>query len=283
MENETGKTAAAEAVLPEPHPEDLALREEIARLRASLTALLLQKDDLVLIRCRRIEAAYLRRFGPLELKVYETWCECLRAKKKARLIRAERNRRREADLGQIEAALDEELAVYKEELETRFRRVEGVMEPREGPGLTQRGAKEVRDLYRQAVKALHPDLHPGEDETRARTLDQAMRAYRAGDLSTLRAICETLEPPAEAGTSTLEELRAEAKRLRSGIRTFDRQLEAIKAEYPYNARIYLEDDEKGREKEAELTAQLRDLRERTARYEAEIEKLLKPEDEEEIL
>ena len=64
-----------------PHPEDQALREEIARLRASLTALLLQKDDLILIQCKRIETAYLRRFGALELKVYETWCECLRAKR----------------------------------------------------------------------------------------------------------------------------------------------------------------------------------------------------------
>ncbi|MBR6118758.1 MAG: hypothetical protein IKQ04_00375 [Oscillospiraceae bacterium] len=54
-----------------PHPEEQALREEIARLRASLTAVLLQKDELVLIQCRRIEAAYLRRFGALELKVIE--------------------------------------------------------------------------------------------------------------------------------------------------------------------------------------------------------------------
>ena len=34
----------ASSFLPGPHPEEQALREEIARLRASLTALLLQKD-----------------------------------------------------------------------------------------------------------------------------------------------------------------------------------------------------------------------------------------------
>ena len=264
----------------EPHPEDQALREEIARLRASLTALLLQKDDLLLVQCRRIEAAYLRRFGALELKVYECWCDCLRAKKKARLIRACRNRRAEANLEEIEATLDEELAQYREELTNRFRRVEGAVERRDGPGLSQRGQKELKELYRQAVKALHPDLHPGEDEKRTRALDQAMRAYRSGDLETLRSLCDTLEPAAES-TSTLDELRAEAKRLRAGIKTFNTQLDDIKSKYPFSARVFLEDEAQGYAREVELKKQLQDLRERTARYKAEISGMLAPENEEE--
>ena len=265
----------------EPHPEDLALREEIARLRASLTALLLQKDDLLLVQCRRIEAAYLRRFGALELKVYECWCDCLRAKRKAKMIRACRNRREQADETQIEAALDQELAEYREELTNRFRRVESVMERREGLGLTQRGQKELKELYRQAVKALHPDLHPGEDQKRAQTLDQAMRAYRAGDLDTLRTICDALEPAPEAAASTLDELRMEAKRLRAGIRFFDEQLEEIKSKYPFSARVYLEDEAQGHAREAELKRQFQELRDRTARYEAEIARMLGSEDGEE--
>ena len=258
------------------HPEDAALREEVARLRASLTVLLLQRDDLVLVQCKRVEAAYLRRFGPLELKVYEAWCACLRAKRKARLIRAEQNRRSQADLDQIEAALDGEMAAYQEELTARFRRVEGAMD-RRGSGLTQRGLKEARDLYLRAVKALHPDLHPDGDELQAKTLEQAMRAYRAGDLETLRDVCETLTPREEDPTPTLEALRAEAARLRSRVRAFDRELEEIKAQYPYSARCYLEDEALGQAREAELQGQLRDLRARTARYEAAIAEMLREE------
>ena len=265
----------------EPHPEDRMLREEIARLRASLTALLLQKDDLLLVQCRRIEAAYLRRFGALELKVYECWCECLRVKKKARLIRACCNRRVEVRLDEIEATLDEELAQYREELTNRFRRVEGAVDRHEGPGLSQRGQKKLKELYRQAVKALHPDLHPGEDEKRARALDQAMRAYRAGDLETLRGLCDSLEPAVDSPLSTLDELRAEAKRLRVGIKSFNAQLEDIKSKYPFSSRIYLEDEAQGCAREEELKQQLQELRERTARYEAEIAGMLAPEDEEE--
>ena len=90
-----------------------------------------------------------------------------------------------------------------------------------------------------------------------------------------------LEPVREGEICELEELRAEAKRLRAQIRSFDRQLETIKLEYPYSMRVYLEDNEKGREREAELSAQLRDLRQRTARYESAIENMLHPSDEEE--
>ena len=265
--------------LPELHPEEQALREENARLRASLTALLLQKDDLLLIQCRRIEAAYLRRFGALELKLYESFCNCLRVKRKANLIRASQNRRQEADLEQIEETLDGELASYKEELYRRFQRVNHAMEKPEGPGLTTQGQRELRELYRQAVKALHPDLHPGADEAQTQTLQQAMRAYRAGDLETLRSLCHGLTPPEPQSADALETLRAERKRLKAEIRELDRQLEAIKADYPYNVRVFLEDPEREKAKQAELEGKLREVLEKQARYEASIAQMLSQEED----
>ncbi len=263
-----------------PNPEEQALQETVARLRASLTALLLQKDELLLIQCKRVESLYLRRFGALELKLYEAWCDCLRAKKKAKLIRVCRNRRQAVDVEQIEARLEEELGVYRQQLEQRSSRVFGALRSGEGSGLTSRGVKELKNLYRQAVKALHPDLHPGEEEARSRILQQAMRAYRSGDLPGLRTICESLDPDREQEISSLTELRAELSRLRGQIRSLDRQLEAIKSEYPMNMQVYLEDEARGKQHEAELLDNLREIRERTVRYEAEISAMLAPEDSE---
>ena len=264
----------------EPNPEEQALQETVARLRASLTALLLQKDELLLIQCKRVESLYLRRFGALELKLYEAWCDCLRAKKKAKLIRVCRNRRQAVDVEQIEARLEEELGVYRQQLEQLSSRVFGALRSGEGSGLTSRGVKELKNLYRQAVKALHPDLHPGEEEARSRILQQAMRAYRSGDLPGLRTICESLDPDREQEISSLTELRAELSRLRGQIRSLDGQLEAIKSEYPMNMQVYLEDEARGKQHEAELLDNLREIRERTVRYEAEVSAMLAPEDSE---
>ena len=63
--------------------------------------------------------------------------------------------------------------------------------------------------------------------------------------------------------------------------TFNAQLEDIKAKYPFSARVYLEDEAQGQAREAELKQQLQELRNRTARYEAEISGMLAPEDDEE--
>ena len=266
--------------LPEQYGPDLELRQEVARLRASLTALVLQKDELLLVQCRQIETAYLRRFGPLELRVYETFCACLRAKRRAKLIRADRNRRTPVNLDRVEQTLEAEFEEYRQELDQRFRRVAGAMDRREGPGLSQQGTRELKDRYRFLVKALHPDLHPGEPEERARTLQQAMRAYRAGDLDTLRTLCDTLEPPEARQPDTLQALEAEAARLRGEIKAQNRLLEKIKADYPMKMRVYLEDEEKAKARELELQAQLQDLRDRISRYETAVEEMLQAEQEE---
>ena len=56
-------------------------------------------------------------------------------------------------------------------------------------------------------------------------------------------------------------------------------MEAIKHQYPYNARVYLEDAEHALARRQELNQQLRDLREQTARYETAIAQMLEAEAE----
>lgn len=266
--------------LPGLHPEEQALREELVRLRASLTAMMLQKDELLLIQCKRVEAAYLRRFGALELRIYEAWCGCLRAKKKAKLIRARQNRRDDPALSEIETVLDQEMETHQRELEERFQRVNGVMEQREHSGLSGEGRRELRDLYRKAVKSLHPDLNPQAGEEAAQDLQRAMRAYRAGDLEGLRLVCERLNDPAEIREEGLEALQAHRARLRKQLRGLDRELEEIKNRYPYSMRVYLEDEAKGRARQEELESQLSGLLTRQQQYEAAIAAMLAPEEDE---
>ena len=53
----------------------------------------------------------------------------------------------------------------------------------------------------------------------------------------------------------------------------------IKQEYPYNARVYLEDEASALARRQELNNQLRDLKMRTARYETAIARMLDDEEE----
>lgn len=263
------------------HPDYEALRKEADRLRAELAALLLQRDDLRLVQGRRIEAAYLRRFGALELKVYEDYCECLRLKRKTALLRARRNRREEIDGAEIEAELDGEFADYRTQMSEKLDEMNRALTPGESKTvLTEAGKRELKTLYRTAVKALHPDLHPDGSEEREAMLRRAMTAYQFRDLAALRAVCEAVPGERASEEPTLEALEAEVRELRSRVRSFQTELEQMKRTRPFNLRIYLEDEDRAAELEAELVGKLRELRQRRAAFEQKIEALLHPSEDE---
>ena len=263
------------------HPDYEALRKEADRLRAELAALLLQRDDLRLVQGRRIEAAYLRRFGALELKVYEDYCECLRLKRKTSLLRAKRNRREEIDGAEIEAELDGEFADYRAQMSEKLDEMNRAMTHGESKNvLTETGKRELKTLYRAAVKALHPDLHPGESEEREAMLRRAMTAYQFHDLAALRAVCEAVPGERAAEEPTMEALEAEVRALRSRVRSFQTELEQMKRTRPFSLRVYLEDEDRAAELEAELIGKLRELRQRRSAFEQKIEALLHPSEDE---
>lgn len=258
------------------HPEDTALREELARLRAEMTVLLLQKDDLELVQGRRIEAAYLKRFGALELEVYESFCDYRREKRKADEIRARRNRREPVDEAEVTAALDGEFAVYREKLHARMEKMNRALSPAEPSGLTAAGREELKRLYRRAVKALHPDLHPEAEETENNLLQRAMEAYRHRDLSELRAVCEAIPDENADRPDALTDLRAEVRQLRRRIKAFTEELEELKQTNPYRLRVFLEDEAKAAAHREELLRMLHGYRESSRVCAEEIEAMLHP-------
>ena len=269
------------------HPEDAELRETRARLRSELAVLLLQKDDLLLVQGRRIEAAYLKRFGALELKVYETYCDYQRARRKANEIRARVNRGESVDEAEVDAALDDELSVFREKLNARMEWMNRVLTPGEASGLTAAGREELKALYRRAVKALHPDLHPEAGETEAALFRRAMDAYRYRDLGELRAICEALPDETSAAPDVcpapsegLDALRGEIKALRKRVRAYSEELEQLKQTNPYRLRVFLEDEQKAAAHRRDLMQKLRGYREAGEACEAKIRAMLNPEEDE---
>lgn len=276
------KNMPTEQHMPVPHPDFEALREEEKRLRAELTALLLQKDELESVQLPRIEASYLRRFGALELKLYEAYCDCLRAKRKASMIRASVNRRETVDLRSVDASLDRELSSYRDALQEKMELMDRVLNPAgAGPRLSAAGREELKKLYRGAIRTLHPDLHPDATEREQRLLQKAIDAYKFGDLTAMRRVCEAadaLERPEEK--TGLEALQLEVRRLRKSIRGLISELDERKKAYPFNLRAFLEDPKQADSRRAALEEKLRGLQARKQAYEERIREMLNPEETE---
>lgn len=78
----------------------------------------------------------------------------------------------------------------------------------------------------------------------------------------------------------MEALEAEVRELRRRVRSFNAELEQMNRSKPFSLRVYLEDEDRAAELEAELVGKLRELRERRAAFEQKIEALLHPAEDE---
>ena len=150
------------------HPEYEALRKEAERLKEELARLSFEKDHLLFQLGPRLEAEYMLKVGGLEYRAYELECRAARLRRKAALIRARLNRRQTVRLDEVEAQLDEEFAEYRRRLKERLDALEDALRRHESARpLPERDTAELRRLYRQAIKCLHPDLNPNDTAERA--------------------------------------------------------------------------------------------------------------------
>lgn len=126
---------------------------------------------------------------------------------------------------------------------------------------------ELKRLYRQIVKRLHPDVHPNPTEREKDLLNRASKAYKIGDLEEMRRIWEELagtEQPEESFEDTeegRERLRELLKKLRRRCEALEREIRHIKTSFPYTIKALLDDDKALELKRRELLDQLAEVRE----------------------
>ena len=143
--------------------------------------------------------------------------------------------------------------------------------------LTVEENKELKKLYRKIVKALHPDINPDVSETQVNLFDNAVQAYKSGDLNTLRIIGEMVgnSPLPEQHKDALTQLNEEKERLQNLLKTIRDSIEQIKSEYPYTMKEIIEDEEQIEQKKRELENVLSQYNELISIYKAKIEEMIR--------
>ena len=231
------------------HPEYDALRAEAERLRDELARLVAERDLLLFHTVPDLESDYMVKIGSFELKAYEIEIQAQRLRRKIALIQAQLNRGLPVRLDEIEARLDRELAGYQRHLVERLAAMDAALKMRESMVLlSERDAAELRKLYRQAVKALHPDLHAGDDpadaERRAQLFAHAMAAYRNGDIHAMRTVILLMEDlvPATVTMELIDELRAKVEMLTGLCAEIRDEIDVIRGSFPCDIAELLKDD-----------------------------------------
>lgn len=253
------------------------LKSEVEKMRTELSMLLLERDELQFVICKNIETEYMLKLGSMEYKAYEAQCADLRLKRKLELIQAKKNRQETVILSEIEETLDNEFAEYQEQLDAQIDKMNDALKRSKTAVLSDEENKELKTLYRKIVKALHPDMNPGVSKAQIQLFDNAVSAYKNGDLETLRMIYEMVgnNPLPEQHKDAMTQLVEERERLQGLLKSIKESMDAIKSAYPYTMKGILEDTEKTAQKKQEFESILEQYNELISIYKAKIEEMLR--------
>ena len=258
-------------------PDFEKLNSEVEKKRTELSMLLLERDELQFVICKNIETEYMLKLGSIEYKAYEAQCAALRLKRKIDLIQAKKNRQEKIIISAIEETLDEEFAEYQKQLDEQIDKVNAAIKRSKAEVLSDEENKELKKLYRKIAKALHPDINPDVSEAQVQLFDNAVSAYKSGDLGTLRIISEMVgnNPLPEQHKDAMTQLVEERERLEGLLESIRESIENIKSEYPYTMKDILEYTKKTEQKKQELENVIEQYNELISIYKAKIEEMLR--------
>ena len=252
------------------------LKKELLKKRTELSMLVLQRDELKYVICKNIETKYMLELGNLEYRLYQSECIIMRLKRKVELIQMRINRQEKIDVATIDELLDEQFREYQQNLEEKIKKMNEAIERDNGEVLTEQQVKELKKLYRAIVKALHPDLNPNVTKQQIKLFQNAITAYKNGDLQTLRIINEMISNnhSEDDNTDNIEKMRDELIRLDRMISSINGDVEKIKSEYPYTMKDILFDKEQLNQKKQELKDNIDQCDELVSFYKTKIQNLL---------
>ena len=258
-------------------PDFEKLKNEVENMRTKLSMLLLERDELQFVICKNIEMEYMMKLGSIEYKAYEAQCVTLRLKRKIELIQTKKNRQEKVIFSEIEEVLDSEFAEYQKQLDEQINKMNEALKRSKAEILTDEESKELKKLYRKIVKALHPDIHPDVSKAQFHLFDNAVQAYKNGDLNTLRIIGEMIgnDSLSQQYDDALTQLTEEKNRLQNLLKVIKDSIEKIKSEYPYTMKEIIEDKGKTEIKKQELESILSQYNELISIYQTKIEEMMR--------
>lgn len=273
-DNETEKSSSENVIL---FPDFEKLKNEVEKMRTELSMLLLERDELQFVICHNIETAYMLKLGGIEYKAYEAQCKSLRLKRKIDLIRAKKNRQEKVIITDIEETLNREFEDYQKRLNEQIDKMNEALERRKCPVLSEEESGELKKLYRTIVKGLHPDLNPDVSKEQIQLFNNAVTAYKNGDLNSLKIINELVDANKlpEQTKDAMTQLLEERERLQGLLKNIKDDIEKIKSSYPYTLKEIVESEEKTEQLRRELEHLIEQYNELIEVYKSIIEEMLR--------
>jgi hypothetical protein len=245
------------------HPKAATLRDRITQLRSELAAVIEARTELELWEGPALEALYLTKIGPLELRKLKIQAETSQSQRRLELLQRELNRGitiTRKILIAIDQELETEMAVWQTRLLEREQAIRTGQAQADVPLLNLQEIKCLKAHYRHICRLLHPDLRGGETALFKRYWHEVQRAYRRADVELLESLLTAIkagqEDMVQPILDSLTALQEECGRLHALIAKQMERLCELRTVPPYCYVMQLKDERWMAAKIAALEAEI---------------------------
>lgn len=254
-------------------PEAALLQRRVTVVRGLLLDAVEQTDALANHRLPALSAFYWSQFGPLEIQLYDTELRRDQLVYRIRLTRQYLNRGLPPDLPAIQTQTALKFAARHQALAAMRAKLGAAVQYLALPVLTEAESAELSTLYKQLVKALHPDLHPHQSAADKRMFLLVTTAYANGLLGLLRTIAALLAGRTEEVLSPAA-LRLQLARLVADLAQARQRQRALHQQWPLTIEDELADAAWRAHHETELQQALLQLKQQVAAKSVEYGRLV---------
>lgn len=227
------------------HREFEKYKEELERLTEHLAKLVEEYTHKVSHEYNMLLTEYINKVGKLERTEFEYSLKARAVKRKIELARSYINRMEAPDENKIDEEIQKEYKEYFERLEEMERDVKLANRLMDATMLTEEEGKELKDLYKQLVKKLHPDVKKEVTEQDEMLWNQTVEAYETGNLETLRTIADIVtgveEKLPEKSENAVKELKEKCEKICGKVTDYMNKLSALDKVFPFDKRMFLKD------------------------------------------
>ena len=249
------------------------LRMEYDYLKEESANLIELYNNLVTVVGPNLETQYMVVVGMLEYRVFELTVAMRRWQRRFTLRQAAINRGEKPDFVSIENELDREFEEFKRKIEDGRERSEKAADEWRRDKMSDHDMTEIRALYLNAVKRLHPDLNPALSDGAKELWGRILEAYKGNQWADLRFLVGLIEGVVEGGETFpnspdgIAGLESGCERLRGVCRDVRLRTAEVKEKKPYSYQSFLLNPDEVKQRQDALREQIAEIEGRIAEYE----------------
>lgn len=220
-------------------PEFEKARADLQTARKNYAVLVEEYSLLTGVVSKNLEAEYMLKLGKKEYELFSCQVEVLRLKREISLFQAARNRGEIITEEEVAKIIEEEFSEYQQQLEKQKANLEFARMYIGAKKLSPEEIKELKKLYHDIVRKLHPDLNPNLPDEAAVLWERVQAAYQMNEWQELYLLAEMVEEllegkkdPVEA-INSLVQMQEETAKILQKTSELETQIAKTKERVPF--------------------------------------------------